>query len=262
MESSDSGNPYVARIDLNYSEMKPRILSTSEHLLPPDVVTIKGTTDKEGQKLAFELSKLGYDYDALEPAIDARTMRLHHDEHHRAYIEKLNKALAPFPKLKNRTIEDLLLHLDDVPEEIRTTVRNSGGGHLNHELFWKTIGPPAGAAPQGALADGIHASFGNLESLQQRLTEAALKVFGSGWAFLAMEPATGKLEVVSLPNQDVVMLHGKTALLACDVWEHSYYLKYENRRPEYLKAFWDVVQWQTVSLRLEDMIQKSLSVAT
>jgi Fe-Mn family superoxide dismutase len=212
--------------------------------------------------LAFELSNLDYDYDALEPSIDARTMRLHHDAHHRAYIEQLNAAIAPYPKLSNRTIEDLLLHLNDLPEEIRTTVRNSGGGHVNHELFWKTIGPPTGAAPLGALAEGINTSFGNLESLQQRLTEAALKVFGSGWAFLVLEPATGKLEVMSLPNQDVVMLHNKTALLACDVWEHSYYLQYENRRPEYLKAFWDVVQWQVVSRRLEDVLQKSLSVAT
>jgi len=189
-------------------------------------------------------------------------MRLHHDTYHRAYIEQLNAAIAPYPKLNNRTIEDLLLHLNDMPEEIRTTVRNSGGGHVNHELFWKTIGPSKGTAPQGALSDKINACFGNLESLQQRLTEAALKMFGSGWAFLAMEPSTGKLEVMSLPNQDVVLLHGKTALMACDVWEHSYYLRYENRRPEYLKAFWDVVQWQAVSRRLEDVLQKSLSVAT
>ena len=211
--------------------------------------------------MAFELSNLDYDYDALEPSIDARTMRLHHDAHHRAYVEQLNKAIAPYPKLNNRTIEDLLLYLNDAPEEIRTTVRNSGGGHLNHELFWKTIGPPTGDAPQGALADAIHAGFGNLESVQRRLTEAALKVFGSGWAFLVVEPATGKLEVMSLPNQDVVILHGKTPLLACDVWEHSYYLRYENRRPEYLKAFWDVVQWRAVGLRLEDALRKSLSVA-
>jgi len=212
--------------------------------------------------LAFALSNLDYDYEALEPSIDAKTMRLHHDEHHRAYIEQLNAAIAPYPKLNNRTIEDLLLHLNDMPEEIRTTVRNSGGGHVNHELFWKTIGPPTGTAPQGALLDRINASFGSLKSLQQRLTEVALKMFGSGWAFLAMEPSTGKLEVMSLPNQDVVMLHGKTALMACDVWEHSYYLRYENRRPDYLKAFWDVVQWQAVSRRFEDVLQKSLSVAT
>ena len=150
-------------------------------------------------------------------------MRLHHDKHHRTYVDQLNKAIAPFPGLNDRTIEDLLMHLSDVPESIQTTVRNCGGGHANHELFWKTIGPPTGTVPSGAFADGINATFGNLQTLQQRLTEAAMEVFGSGWAFLALDPGTGKMEVMSLPNQDVVMLHGKSALLACDVWEHSYY---------------------------------------
>jgi Fe-Mn family superoxide dismutase len=208
--------------------------------------------------LAYQLPELGYDYDALEPAIDVQTMMLHHSKHHQAYIHQLNMALAPYRKLQDRTIEDLLMHIDEAPEEIRAVIRNSGGGHANHELYWKTIGPPSGDRPTGILAEAIRQGFGSLESLQTQLTEAAVKVFGSGWAFLAIDPWTRKMEVMSLPNQDVVLQHGKSALLACDVWEHSYYLKYENRRPEYLKAFWDVVQWEAVSRRLESVLDQSL----
>jgi len=211
--------------------------------------------------LAYELPKLGYDYDALEPAIDTRTMTLHHDKHHQAYIHQLNMAIAPYPALDERTIEDLLMHLNDAPAEIREAIRNNGGGHFNHELYWKTIGPPNGAKPLGMFADAIKNEFGTLETLQEKMTEAAIKVFGSGWAFLTVDPETRKLEVMSLPNQDVVMLHGKSALMACDVWEHSYYLKYENRRPEYLRAFWDVVQWEAVSRQFETVMQKSLTIA-
>jgi Fe-Mn family superoxide dismutase len=208
--------------------------------------------------LAYQLPELGYDYDALEPAIDAKTMMLHHGKHHQAYIHQLNMAIAPHSNLQDRSIEDLLMHIDEAPEEIRAVIRNSGGGHANHELYWKTIGPPSGDKPTGILAEAIRQGFGSLESLQTQLTEAAVKVFGSGWAFLAIDPWTRKMEVMSLPNQDVVLLHGKSALLACDVWEHSYYLKYENRRPEYLKAFWDVVQWEAVSRRLESVLDQSL----
>lgn len=211
--------------------------------------------------MAYEISSLGYDYDALEPAIDTRTMKLHHDQHHRAYVDQLNKAIAPFPKLNNRPIEDLLIHLNDIPEEVRATVRNCGGGHVNHELFWKTIGPPTVVKPHGGLAESIKEAFGTVDKLQDQMTAAAGKVFGSGWTFLAIDPGTGKLEIMSLPNQDVVMLHGKSALLACDVWEHSYYLKYENRRPEYLKAFWDVVQWEAVCGRFDSVLKKSLTAS-
>ena len=209
--------------------------------------------------MAYQLSNLGYDYDALEPAIDTQTMKLHHDVHHRAYVDQLNKALAHYPDLQNKTIEDLLMQINEVPKEIRTTVRNSGGGHANHELFWKNIGPPNRVKPTGGLAESIREGFGTVDTLQDQMTAAALKVFGSGWTFLAIDPATGKLEIMSLPNQDVVMLYGKSPLLACDVWEHSYYLKYENRRPEYLKAFWDVVQWEAVSGRFDSVLRKSLS---
>jgi Fe-Mn family superoxide dismutase len=185
-------------------------------------------------------------------------MMLHHGKHHQAYIHQLNMAIAPHSNLQDRSIEDLLMHIDDAPEEIRGVIRNCGGGHANHELYWKTIGPPSGVRPAGILAEAIRQSFGSLESLQEHLTNAATQVFGSGWAFLAIDPWTRKLEVMSLPNQDAVILHGKSALLACDVWEHSYYLNYENRRPEYLKAFWDVVQWDAVSRRLESVLNQSL----
>jgi Fe-Mn family superoxide dismutase len=230
---------------------------TTEHLFLITLVTIGAGTERL-DKLAYQLPELGYDYDALEPAIDAKTMMLHHGKHHQAYIHQLNMAIAPHSNLHNRSIEDLLTHIDDAPEEIREVIRHSGGGHANHELYWKTIGPPSGNKPAGVLAEAIRQGFGTLESLQKELTEAAVKVFGSGWAFLAIDPWTRKMEVMSLPNQDVVVLHGKSALLACDVWEHSYYLKYENRRPEYLKAFWDVVQWEAVSRRLESVLDQSL----
>lgn len=208
--------------------------------------------------MAYQLPALGYSYDALEPFIDAETMRLHHDKHHQGYVDMLNKAIANYPAFANTTIEDLLAHLNAVPEEIRTTVRNSGGGHANHQLFWRVIGPPNGAKPEGVLAEAIKNDFGTFESLQERLTEAATKVFGSGWAFLATDPKTQRLEVMSLPNQDSPLLTGKSGLLACDVWEHSYYLKYHNRRPDYLKAWWSVVQWDEVSRSLESLRHEAL----
>ena len=201
--------------------------------------------------MAYQLPALGYSYDALEPCIDAETMRLHHDRHHQGYIDLLNKAIANYPQLNNKTIEDLLEHLNDVPEEIRAAVRNSGGGHANHQLLWKVIGPPNGAKPRGMIAEAIKNDFGTFENFQEKLTEAATKVFGSGWAFLAMDPRSQKLEVMSLPNQDSPLLNGKSCLLACDVWEHSYYLKYQNRRPDYLKSWWNVVQWDAVNITLE-----------
>jgi len=200
--------------------------------------------------VAYQLPALGYAYDALEPYIDAETMRLHHDEHHRTYVSLLNSAIANYPQFDNTTVEDLLGHLNDVPEEIRALVRNSAGGHANHQLLWQIIGRPNGAKPTGMIADAIQNDFGTFENLQEKLTEAATKVFGSGWAFLAIDPRNCRLEIMSLPNQDSPLLRGKDVLLACDVWEHSYYLKYRNRRPDYLKAWWNVVQWDAVSSRL------------
>ena len=208
--------------------------------------------------MAYQLPALGYSYDALEPFIDAETMRLHHDKHHQGYVDSLNKAIANYPQFDNTTIEDLLEHLSDVPEEIRAVVRNSGGGHANHQLLWKVIGPSNRAKPEGLLAEAIRNDFGTFENLQEQLTEAATHVFGSGWAFLAADPRSQKLEVVSLPNQDSPLLNGKTTLLACDVWEHSYYLKYQNRRPDYLRAWWNVVQWDEVNRRLESVRHEAL----
>ena len=221
-------------------------------------IPIQNRLPERCNKLAYQLPELGYDYDALEPAIDTQTMMLHHSKHHQAYIHQLNMVIAPHKALQDRSIEDLLTHIDEAPQEIRAVIRNNAGGHANHELYWKSIGPPNGNGPTRVLAEAIRQDFGTLESLQEELTKAALQVFGSGWAFLAIDPLTRKLEVMSLPNQDVVINHGKSALLACDVWEHSYYLKYENRRPEYLKAFWDVVQWEAVSRRLESVLDQSL----
>ena len=203
--------------------------------------------------MAYQLPVLGYSYDALEPFIDAETMRLHHDKHHQGYVDLLNKAIANYPEFDNTSIEDLLEHLNDVPEEIRAAVRNSGGGHANHQLLWKVMGPPNGAKPAGMLAEAIRNDFGTFENLQEKLTEAATKVFGSGWAFLAVDPKSQKLEVMSLPNQDSPLISGKSGLLACDVWEHSYYLKYQNRRPDYLQAWWNVVQWDAVNSTLESL---------
>jgi superoxide dismutase, Fe-Mn family len=200
--------------------------------------------------VAYQLPALAYPYDALEPHIDTETMRLHHDEHHRTYVDVLNKAIANYPQFDNTTIEDLLGDLNEVPEEIRALVRNSGGGHANHQLLWQIIGPPNGAKPTGIIADAIESDFGTFENLKEKLTEAATKVFGSGWAFLAIDPKNCRLEVMSLPNQDSPLLRGKDVLLACDVWEHSYYLQYHNRRPDYLKAWWNVIQWDAVSSRL------------
>ena len=208
--------------------------------------------------MAYQLPALGYSYDALEPFIDAETMRLHHSKHHQGYVDLLNKTIANYPQFDNMTIEDLLGHLNDVPEEIRAAIRSSGGGHANHQLLWKVIGPPNRAKPKGMLAEAIRNDFGTFENLQEKLTEAAAGVFGSGWAFLAIDAISLKLEVMSLPNQNSPLLYGKSALLACDVWEHSYYLKYQNRRTDYLEALWNVVQWDAVNARLENFRHQAL----
>lgn len=202
----------------------------------------------------FTLPPLPYAYDALEPAIDADTMKLHHDKHHRAYIDKLNAALAPHPELHGLIIEDLLRKLDDVPEAIRQTVREQGGGHANHQFFWKVIGPARGTKPEGKLAEAIDRDFGGLAKFQEQFAAAATKQFGSGWAFLVVNPATKTLEILALPNQDSVLLHKRPGLLACDVWEHAYYLRYQNRRADYLTAWWQVVAWDVVSRRFDNFL--------
>jgi Fe-Mn family superoxide dismutase len=203
--------------------------------------------------MAYKLSPLQFGYDALEPYIDAETMELHHDKHHQAYVDQLNKALEAYPQLADLTIDDLLRRLGEVPETIRTAVRNNGGGHANHQFFWRILGPNAGGSPKGAIGDAITKDFGSFERFQSLFTDAAVKHFGSGWAFLVVNPATDRLEIMSLPNQDSVLLPGLPGLLCCDVWEHAYYLKYRNRRPDYLAAWWHVVAWNVVDERLRDV---------
>jgi len=204
--------------------------------------------------MAHKLPPLRFGYDALEPYIDAETMELHHDKHHKAYVDNLNKALEPYPQLAELGVEDLLHRLDQVPETIRTAARNNGGGHLNHQFFWDILGPGASGTPKGAIADAIKRDFGSFEQFQSLFTDAATKQFGSGWAFLVVNPSGHRLEIVSLPNQDSVPVHGTPGLLCCDVWEHAYYMKYRNRRPDYLSAWWQVVAWDVVDARLRAVI--------
>ncbi|MGM8365141.1 superoxide dismutase [Virgibacillus sp. W0181] len=192
----------------------------------------------------FELPELPYAYDALEPTIDKETMNIHHTKHHNTYVTKLNGALEGHSDLQQKSVEDLISDLNAVPENIRTAVRNNGGGHANHSLFWKTLSPNGGGEPSGELADKINAKFGSFDKFKEDFEAAAAGRFGSGWAWLVMD--NGNVEITSTPNQDSPLMEGKTPLLGLDVWEHAYYLKYQNRRPEYAKAFWNVVNWDEV----------------
>ncbi|QQR72335.1 MAG: superoxide dismutase [Holophagales bacterium] len=194
-----------------------------------------------------ELPKLPYAFDALEPHLDARTMEIHHDKHHQAYVDNLNKALASAPELAGKSVDDLMRGFDAVPEAIRGAVRNHGGGHANHSLFWEVMGPDGGGAPTGELAAAIDKAFGTFTALQEKLTNAAAGQFGSGWGWLVV--SGGNLEVIARPNQDSPLAEGKTPILGVDVWEHAYYLKYQNRRADYLKAWWNVVRWSAVADR-------------
>jgi len=207
--------------------------------------------------MAYKVPPLGFAYDALEPYIDAATMELHHDHHHQTYVDNLNRALEPYPDLADLAIEDLLGRLDEVPDAVRTAVRNHGGGHANHQFFWDILGPSAGGVPKGAIADVLTTEFGSFGTFQSLFTDAAAKHFGSGWVCLAGEPATGRLEIIPLADQDSVLAHGKVGLLCCDVWEHAYYLKYRNRRADYLWAWWNVVAWDAVDERLHDFMRRS-----
>lgn len=198
--------------------------------------------------MAHTLPALPYALDALEPHIDAMTMEIHHGRHHNAYVTNLNAALESAPELQGKSIEQLIANLDAVPEGIRMAVRNNGGGHANHSLFWETIGPNAGGAPTGALAAAIDAELGGFEAFKADFAKAGATRFGSGWAFLAVGQ-DGKLKVYSLPNQDSPIMQGDTPILGLDVWEHAYYLKYQNKRPDYIAAFWNVVNWDAVAAR-------------
>jgi Fe-Mn family superoxide dismutase len=196
----------------------------------------------------FELPKLGYDYAALEPHIDARTMEIHHSKHHQAYTDNLNAALEKHPELHGKSDEELLRGIQSVPQDIRVAVQNHGGGYHNHNLFWKVIAPGGAKAPSGDLARALDGAFGSLDALKAKVTDAAAKRFGSGWGWLSVGKG-GEVQVHSTPNQDSPLMEGLTPILGVDVWEHAYYLKYQNRRPDYLKAFWEVVNWDEVGRR-------------
>ena len=199
--------------------------------------------------MAFSLPDLPYAFNALEPHIDAKTMEIHHGKHHATYVAKLNAALEKAPSFQGKPIEEILRGLDSVPADVRTAVRNHGGGHLNHSLFWKLLSPKGGGKPSGVLASAIDAGFGSFDAFKEQFSNAAANLFGSGWAWLCAD-AAGKLVVTSLPNQDSPVTQGLKPLLGLDVWEHAYYLKYQNRRPDYIAAFWNVVSWERVAANL------------
>ncbi len=196
--------------------------------------------------MPFELPPLPYAFNALEPHIDATTMEIHHDRHHKAYVDNANAALAG-TAWENSTVEEVLTSLDQIPEDIRGAVRNNAGGHYNHSLFWEIMGPDGGGAPGGALGAAIDSAFGSLDDLKEKVNDAGVKRFGSGWTWLVV--SGGALEVMSTPNQDTPLSEGKAPILGIDVWEHAYYLEYQNKRPVYLEAWWNVVNWDAVAAR-------------
>lgn len=199
--------------------------------------------------MSFTLEPLPYDFGALEPYIDARTMEIHHDKHAAAYVNNLNAALEKAPDQQSKSLDDLLRNLDAVPESIRTAVRNNGGGHWNHMMFWQIMAPNAGGDAKGKVADAINKSFGDFNTFKTQFSDAAAKRFGSGWAWLIND--RGNLSITSTPNQDTPIMEGKRPILGLDVWEHAYYLKYQNRRPEYISEWWNVVNWPEVERRFE-----------
>ncbi|MGG1664301.1 superoxide dismutase [Brevibacillus sp. NRS-1366] len=197
--------------------------------------------------MAHQLPALPYAHDALEPHIDAQTMEIHHGRHHATYVNNLNAALEAHADLQGKSVEELISNLDALPEGIRTAVRNNGGGHANHTLFWEILSPNGGGAPTGELADAINAAFGSFDNFKAEFAKAATTRFGSGWAWLTAEG--GKVAITSTPNQDSPVMEGKKPILGLDVWEHAYYLRYQNKRPDYIGAFWNVVNWDEVSKR-------------
>lgn len=200
--------------------------------------------------MAFTLPPLPYEYNALEPHIDEQTMRIHHDKHHGTYVTNLNAALEGHADLQQKSLEDLLRGISSIPEAIRTAVRNNGGGHANHTFFWEIMRPGGPKEPAGALADAIGKTFGGLAAFKEQFTKACVGRFGSGWGWLTLDKS-GKLAIESTANQDSPIMDGKTPVLGCDVWEHAYYLKYQNRRADYVGAWWNVVNWTEVGRRFE-----------
>jgi Fe-Mn family superoxide dismutase len=200
--------------------------------------------------MAFELPPLPYDYSALEPYIDEQTMHLHHDKHHQAYVTNLNNALQGQSQFESLPSEELIRRINEVPESIRTAVRNNGGGHLNHSMFWQIMKPNGGGEPTGALASAISSTFGSFDNFKTQFNDAGVKRFGSGWAWLVMDRG-GALSVISTANQDSPLMDGMSPIMGNDVWEHAYYLKYQNRRPDYLAAWWNVVNWDEIARRYQ-----------
>lgn len=199
--------------------------------------------------MTYTLPDLPYAYDALEPYIDEETMHLHHDKHHNTYVTNLNSAIEKYPELGEKTIEELLSDMDAIPTDIKTAVRNNGGGHANHSFFWEIMAPNAGGEPTGEIKEAINEAFGDFSSFKEEFKKAAAGRFGSGWAWLVME--NGKLAITSTANQDSPLMEEKTPILGLDVWEHAYYLKYKNVRPDYIAAFWNVINWDEVNKRFE-----------
>jgi Fe-Mn family superoxide dismutase len=199
--------------------------------------------------MAYEVPSLPYDYAALEPHIDEQTMRIHHDKHHQAYVDKANAALEG-TEWADKPVEEVIRNLDRIPQDKRTVVRNNAGGHINHTLFWEIMSPEGGGEPEGELADAINQAFGSFDDLKQKVTDAAVNQFGSGWGWVVVDG--GQLAVISTPNQDSPVIDGKIPVLGVDVWEHAYYLKYQNRRPDYVAAWWNVVNWDEVARRYQE----------
>lgn len=199
----------------------------------------------------FTLPDLPYGYDALAPYVSEQIQQLHHDKHHQAYVDNLNKALEKYPDLQNKTIEEIITSLDEVPEDVRTTVRNNGGGHYNHSMFWEMMAPKKGTGqnPSGTLLDKIQHSFGDMKTFQEQFTQGATKIFGSGWEWLVID--NGELKLMSTPNQDNPLTQGFIPVLGLDVWEHAYYLQYYNKRADYIEAWWNIVNWDDVAKRLD-----------
>ena len=207
--------------------------------------------EAKDQKYPFELPALEYDYDALDAAIDAETMKLHHDKHHQAYVDKLNEAVGKNSDLQSKTLSEILSDLDGVPEDIRSAVRNNGGGHINHSMFW-TIMSADGGEPEGDLATAIDDAFGSFDDFKTKFNDAGAKQFGSGWVFVTVGSG-GKLEIGSMPNQDTPFHKGVEPLFGNDVWEHAYYLRYQNKRPDYLKTWWEVADWTAIAERYDKL---------
>src|SRR4028119_179109 len=206
--------------------------------------------ENQNQTYPFSLPPLPYAFDALEPVIDAQTMQLHHDKHHQVYVDNLNNALKDHTEFHNRSLEQILQNINEVPEAVRTAVRNHGGGHHNHSMFWQIMKRNDGAGPQGATLQAIEKSFGSFDDFKTKFNEAGTKLFGSGWVFLVVD--NGELKIQPMPNQDSPLMNNLQVVMGNDVWEHAYYLKYQNKRADYLKAWWDVVNWEVVGERINN----------